>query len=86
MSSSTSACFLPPGSPAEFRCCILRSDQSCSPAESSSSRLKGLGGASASTLSRSSSWTRDRAPRFPESQPTVSAAKPGDSSADRRKK
>lgn len=85
MSSSTSACLLPPGSPAEFRYCILRSDQSCS-AESSSSRLKGLGGASVSTLSRSSSWTRDRAPRLPESQPTVSAARPGDSSADRGEK
>lgn len=61
--------------------CILKSDQS-STSESSSSWLKGLSRVSGSRRSRRSSWTRDREPRFPESQPTVSAARPGDSSAE----
>lgn len=59
----------------------LRSDQSCS-SDGSSSCPKGLSRVSGSSRSRRSSWTRDREPRFPESQPTVSAARPGDSSAE----
>lgn len=61
----------------------------CKPAElqfkslQSSSRLQGLCRVSGSALSRRSSWTRDSEPRFPESQPTVSAAIAGDRSAGR---
>lgn len=55
--------------------CILKPDQSCRGGSSScwgSSRF------------RRSSWTRDTELRFPEWQPTVSAARPGDRSAGRK--
>lgn len=65
--------------------CMLKSDQSCT-GESPSSWVKGLSRVSGSSRSKRSSWTRDRDPRFPESQPTVSAARPGDSSVERDNK
>lgn len=55
--------------------CILKPDQSC---RGDSSSCWG------STRFRRSSWTRDIELRFPEWQPTVSAARPGDRSAGRK--
>lgn len=60
-------------SPASY--CILKPHQSCGGDGSSSS---------GSTRFRRSSWTRDMELRFPDWQPTVSAARPGDSSAGRK--
>lgn len=59
--------------------CSLTPTQPCGEDGSSSSGSSSSG----STRPRSSSWTRDMEPRFPEWQPTVSAARPGDTSAGR---